>query len=368
MRVNGWHKMERNKSQTLIDNYFDRLPFLVKPENIAHYDNGLVSILDRRLYPFKREFVLCRTYEEFAQAITDMVTQSGGPGYVAAYGMVQAAHQYKNQSSNSQAVGLERASKVLGHARPTNNNIKYLTQHLLTLSKKALANGENVEEALLAEVVAIIQKNASISMRIGINAANELSDGDTILTHCWAENSIVSTLLAAQDQEKRITVFCSETRPYLQGARLTADAISELDIPTTVITDNMPGYVISQGKINVFFAGADRVTMSGHVINKIGTFQVALCCKYYNIPFFAFSHGPDPNSRTDKDVEIEERDPNETLYCLGVRTATTKVSGYYPAFDLTPPELITGIITDQGVFEPNRISEYLKCKTNTNLW
>lgn len=345
----------------LIKNYNDRLPYLVKPSNIAHYENGLVSILDRRVYPFKREFVVCKTYEESAKAVLDMVTQSGGPIYVVSYGMVQAARKRKGQSSTKQVQELERAAEVLGNARPTNNSIKYHTQSLVTLAKAALEKGEDVEEVLLTAISNWIKKSSITSMMIGVNAANQLKDGDTILTHCWAEGSIVAMIMAAQDQGKSLQAYCSETRPYLQGARLTADAISELGIPTTVITDNMPGYVISQGKINAFFAGADRVTRSGHVINKIGTFQVALCCKYYDIPCYVFSHGPDPNAFTDKDVEIEERDPTESLYCLGVRTATANVSGYYPAFDSTPPDLVTAIITDRGVFEPQKIADYLNC-------
>jgi uncharacterized membrane protein len=180
--------------------------------------------------------------------------------------------------------------------------------------------------------------------------------------------TIIATILAAQDQGKKLNAYCSETRPYLQGARLTADAISELGVPTVVITDNMPGLVISQGKIDTFFAGTDRVTRSGHVFNKVGTFQIALCCNYYNVPCYAFAHGPDPNSYTEKDVMIEERDPEETLRCLGGRTATENrnVSGYYPAFDVTPPELFTGIITEKGIFKPENITDYFKISDGGN--
>lgn len=342
----------------LIKNYSERLPELVQPDNVAHYEDGVVSMLDRRVYPFRKEYVHCKTYEESAQAVRDMVTQSGGPIFVVANAMAQAAHSCRQHTSDKQRQTMALAAQILGSARPTNNNIKYQTELMLHQAQQALDCGEDVESVMLRSVEELLESNFLSSMRMGIHAAELLRDGDGILTHCWAETPIVATIMAAQDQGKRVYAYCSETRPFLQGARLTASSISQLGVPTTVINDNMPAFLMSQGKVNAFFAGSDRVTMSGHLINKVGTLQVALCCQYFHIPTYSFTHKPDHNAKTEQDVPIEMRDPEESLHCLGIRTAAADVSGYYPAFDCTPPELISGFVTDHGVFSPAKIGEY----------
>lgn len=338
----------------------DKLPFLIQPDNVARYENGRVYILDRRVYPFQRNYVECKTYDESAQAVIDMVTQSGGPAHVVTYGMVQAAHQAKGKSKEKMLEELERGAKVLGHARPTNNNIMTITKNFLTLGKDAVEKGLDAEEILHKAADDFFVSEHEKNLKLGLHAQKLIKDGDGVMNHCWAENSIIYTLLCALDAGKtNIKAICSETRPYLQGAHLTSDAIAELGIPTTLICDNMPGRTMAEGKINIFFAGADRITMSGHIINKVGTFQVALCAHYYGIPFFALGYGPHENSMSDKDVEIEHRNPEEVLHCMGVRSATKNVTGFYPAFDVTPPELVSGIATDKGVFSPYTIGDYL---------
>jgi methylthioribose-1-phosphate isomerase len=193
---------------------------------------------------------------------------------------------------------------------------------------------------------------------LGRVGASVLKDGDTILTHCWPETTLIYTLMEALSQGKSLKAYTGETRPYLQGARLTAAALRDLGIPVTVITDNMPGFLLSQGKIDVFFAGSDRTTMDGHVINKVGTLQIAICAKEYGVPFYAFAYGPDPQALRPEDVVIEERNPEEVLSLRGIPTAAPGVFGYYPAFDITPPKFITGIITDRGIFPPDKIRDY----------
>jgi methylthioribose-1-phosphate isomerase len=193
---------------------------------------------------------------------------------------------------------------------------------------------------------------------IGRHGASVLRDGDRVLTHCWAESGIVYTLAEAVRQGKRLEVTCTETRPYLQGARLTADAVADLGIPVTVITDGMPAALIDRGRVNVFVTGADRVTMDGHVINKVGTLGIAIAAARFAVPYYAFCIGPDVHARGRDDVPIEERSPDEVLHCLGVRTATLRASGFYPAFDATPPDLVTGIVTERGVFDPDRLTDH----------
>ena len=336
------------------------LPFMFKRENIVRYENGDVFILDRRIYPFETSFVHCKTYEDTAKAIEDMVTQSGGPGTAAGYGMVQAAHHNKKLSGKELSTALDKAAKRLIITRPTNNHTKLVVNHMFEIANEAISSGKDVESELLQEMDKMFEERQKFGLALGEAAASVINDGDTILNHCWAESGIIYTLYVALKQGKKIKAYCSETRPYLQGARLTADAIADLGIPTTVITDGMSAFLMSQGKINTFFAGADRVTMDGHVINKVGTLTHAICAHNFNVPFFAFCFGPDQEAPTPESVIIEERDPEEVLHCLGHRTATPKAKGYYPAFDITPPKFVSGIVTDRGIYSPYTLENYYK--------
>lgn len=332
---------------------FAGLPFLVQPDNVARYEGGRVLILDRRVYPFTTRYVSCETFEEVATAITDMVTQSGGPAYAAAYGMVLAAHSARNASAMAQQETLEKASGVLSNARPTNRGTLHAARELLAVGTAALAEGADLVERLLAAARELIIRDYRLARRRGEHAAGLIGDGHTFLSHCWPEIALVYTAVAALEQGKQISAFCNETRPYLQGARLTADAMVGLGLPTTVLTDGMHAHAMSEGLIDLVLTGADRVTMAGHVINKVGTLPIALSAKQFGVPFYSFTRGPDPEAITGSDVVIEYRDPEEALHCLGSRTAAEGVKGYYPAFDVTPPELVSGLITPDGVVAPS---------------
>ena len=270
-----------------------KLPFLIRPENTARYEDGEVLILDRRVYPFEVKFVRCKTHRDVAQAIKDMVTQSGGPPFCAGYGMAQAAREAASKSREGILEELERAAKCLVATRPTNNSIILMTERMLEVGRKAVQDGQDVEDALVKAVDARFEARHKRGLALGENGASLLVDGDSILNHCWAESGIVYTLYVALQQGKRLKAYCSETRPYLQGARLTADALCDMGIETTVVTDNMPAYLMSKDMISKFFTGADRVTMDGSVINKIGTFQIAVCAHHLGVPFFAFCDGPE---------------------------------------------------------------------------
>jgi methylthioribose-1-phosphate isomerase len=336
------------------------LPFLIQPHNVVHYEDGEVFVLDRRLYPFDRSFVRCKDFEETAKAIEDMVTQSEGPGYTAGYAMVQAAHWAANLKSDARYELLRRAAHRLVDTRPTNNHIRLMVQRMLRRATEALDQGENPEAALLVAMDQEWKKRHDRAMALGRYASAVLQDGDTILNHCWAESGIVYTAYVALQLGMRLEAYCTETRPYLQGARLTADALSEMGIPTTVVTDGMPAHLMYRGRISKFMTGADRVTMDGHVVNKIGTMPLALASHHFQVPYFAFCYGPDPEAASADNVEIEERNPDEVLRCLGTRTATLRARGSYPAFDVTPPEFVSGVITDRGVFSPYALAAYFE--------
>ena len=342
----------------MLDRAFtDTLPFLCRPENIARYDDGAVILLDRRCWPFEVRFETCRTLEDTARAIENMVTQSLGPGYAAACGMVQAARAAKTLPGALRAEALRQAARRLIATRPTNHEIRENVTGMLPELERAALEGDP-EAAALTLTDGIWQRRHEKSLSLGRYAAALIPDGAAILNHCWAETTLVYTLHEALAQGKKLEAYCTETRPYLQGARLTASAIRDFGIPVTVITDNMPAACMQRGKIGVFFSGTDRVTMDGHVINKVGTLGIALAAKHFGVPYYAFCYGPDRQALTPADVRIEERDPDETLYCRGVRTAAEGVRGYYPAFDVTPPELVTGLSTDRGVFPPDRAAAY----------
>lgn len=334
-------------------NFWDDMPFLIQRDNVVRYDGGTVYILDRRIYPFEVKYVECRTFEDTAKAIEDMVTQSGGPGFAAGYGMVQAARQ---GDLNTLALAKER----LLHTRPTNNHIRLVIHHMFKEGTIALEKGMDLEDTLLIAMEGLWQERHERGLAIGRAAAGCIRDGEAILNHCWAETGIIYSLKAALEEGKQVKAYCCETRPYLQGARLTADAIADLGISTTIITDAMPAHLMARGRISLFLTGADRVTMDGHVINKVGTLAIALSAHHFAIPYFPFVGSPDPQAPSPDAVTIEERDSEEVLHCLGQRTATHKGKGYYPAFDVTPPHLVSGIITPKGIYSPHALQEYFK--------
>lgn len=341
---------------------YKNLPYISVPENVAKYEDGRVIILDRREYPFRKDFVTCETYQEVAQAIVDMVTQSGGPYHAVSCGMVLAADHASGRTAAEQIRIMEDAAQILGSARPTNNSIKYMSQAMLQTAKEVITQGGDLKQAMLDAMQASYDGKYYDAYMLGRYAADLVSDGDCIMTHCWPDLCVVYAFRLAKEQGKNISALCSETRPYLQGSRITADAVRDMGIPVTVMCDNMVGYAMSQGMVQVFFSGTDRVTRNGYVFNKIGTFQAALCAKHFGIPYYALCHGPDPKAVTPDEVVIELRDPEESLHCRGVRTAAPGVSGLYPAFDVTPPDLVTGIVTGRGIYTPDRIEDFFEDK------
>jgi len=333
-------------------------PFLFRPRNIARYEDGEVLILDRRVFPFKREFVRCPTYEETARAIEDMVTQSAGPMFAAACGMVQAAHAVRHEKAEAQQQAMDTAAERLIHTRATQNMIRDQVRLMQGMIAPALAEGRDLEAVMLAGLQQAFEERDRIGLALGAHAAGMLKDGDAILNHCWAEDGIIYTVYSALQKGLRLSAICSETRPYLQGARLTADALAEMGLPTQVVTDGMPATLMSQDRISVFMSGADRVTMDGHVINKVGTLSHALAAHHFGVPYYPFCFGPDLQAPTPAEVEIEFRDPEEVTHCMAVRTATERATGLYPAFDITPPQFVSAVITDRGVLSPYVLEKY----------
>jgi methylthioribose-1-phosphate isomerase len=331
---------------------------MLKRENIAWYQDGVVQILDRRLYPGKVEFVVCGDYNEVAQAIADMVTQSGGPWLAALQAMVMTAYQVEDKPVDKAKTTLREAAYALTHARPTTSErmvaaVEKVLDHAVAALEAGDAVGTSTEAYVLERVDALYAR----ARTIGENVVDLLPDKVTILTQCFAEWLIGYTLLVCQERGKEISLICPETRPYLQGARLTASVAYDMDVPVTVVTDNMPGYLLSQRIPDAFICAADVVTLDGHVVNKIGTYQIALAAHENGIPFYVTST-PSVDNPTIDTVTIEERDPKEVLHAMGVRTVMEGVKGFYPAFDITPPKLVSAIVTEKGVFSPYDLKTY----------
>ncbi|MFT6754231.1 MAG: methylthioribose-1-phosphate isomerase [Candidatus Azotimanducaceae bacterium] len=342
---------------------YELLPFILHPHNIARFETGKVIIGDRRAYPFSRSFVSCETVDEVATAIKDMVTQGSGPWLAAvqALRIVASKHSLEGAGSQEKLLSdLQRARDSLVATRPTNTAIKLRLDEVLIKATQAISNKHNVDEAIAASIKQILQ---GIFDDYAVRAramADLINDGDGILTNCFAEAGFILALAFAARDGKDITVYTPETRPYLQGAKLTAPSIHEIGVEVKLITDNMPAHIMSEGKIQKYITAADLITVDGHVVNKIGTFQNAIAAHAHNIPFFAFAWGRDDNKLERDDIEIEERDPAEIRLVLGMPTTIDSINARYPTFDITPPKYVSGVVTVHGVLSPHTLNTYQK--------
>jgi methylthioribose-1-phosphate isomerase len=331
------------------------MPTLTHQSVILEADR--VRILDRRVFPFQTLFVDCLTVEDVARAIEEMVTQSGGPFYAASAGVVLAARMAQGLGPQARQDTMQVAASRLIATRHTNNLIANGVSAMLAEAEACIADADFAAK-MEAAMHTVWETSRARSRQLGEHAATLIRDGDTILTHCWGESAIIEPLAAALRAGKRIKVICTETRPYLQGSRLTAHSIAEMGIDVTVITDNMGAWAMDRGRVSRLMTAADRVTMSGHVVNKVGTLQLALAAHAYGIPFAAMVQDPDRKAPGPQDVPMEDRDPNESLHCLGHRTASPLAHGWYPAFDITPPNLVTSIVTSKGVFRADQLEQH----------
>ncbi len=335
------------------------LAFMLQYENVAWYEDGAVRILDRRVYPAQTRYEICHTHKEVAKAIADMVTQSAGPYSAAAMGMALAAHECRGQGARAQLAHLEDAARTLATARPTTRaRMEQVTGRSLEAAKAALAAGEDLTDALFCAAVDANERRYRKVEALAYHLVERFPEKGAVMTQCFAETVVGMMLRIAREKGKDVRLFCPETRPYFQGARLTATVCRDMGYDVTVITDNMPAFVMKQEHIDLFTSAADAITVDGHVINKIGTYQIAIAAKYHGIPYYV-TGSPEPGHPDLSSVKIEQRDPEFVLQAMGVRTAAEGVKGYYPAFDITPPELVSGVVTDRGIYSPYELQRYL---------
>lgn len=337
------------------------LAFLLRYENVAWYEDGQVRIMDRRIYPIRTEYVICKKHEEVAQAIADMVTQSGGPYTAAAMGMALAAYEAKDKKEEDLIEYMEKAAYTLSHARPTTvEKMKRVVDGAMKVVRDEVSkgiSGQDLVDALFDYAFHYIDNNYSKYSVIGSYLADQIPQNGTVMTQCFAETVIGTMLRECQKRGNEIKVICPETRPYFQGARLTASVACDMGFDVTVISDNMPGYTMKTKKVDVFTSAADVITMDGYIVNKVGTFQIALAARHWGIPYFVTGIPNKAHPGIDS-VVIEERDPSLVMDAMGTKVTMEGVKGYYPAFDITPPKLCDGVITDKGIFSPFDLKRY----------
>jgi methylthioribose-1-phosphate isomerase len=325
-------------------------------------DDGSVWILDRRVFPASIEWLRADSALEVAAAITAMVTQSSGPTYAACAGMELAALQAAHLPPSEALASLARAAHVLANARPTNNHPREATAAV-----EAALVGETTTTGIVAAAIEAAREFAATYRRrsrvLGEHAVALLDDGARLLTHCWMDAYLIELVRAAEDAGKSFEWVATETRPYLQGARLTAHTLREMGQRVTLITDGMAAAALAPGStigpIDAVVTAADRVSLDGSVANKVGTLGIAVAASAFGVPYFALVQAPDASLPTGSDIVIEERDATEVLYSLGARTASDLVTdAWYPAFDVTPPRFVTAVVTDRGAFPPASLSTY----------
>ncbi len=334
--------------------------------------NGKVIMLDQSKLPLEVSYIECTDYHKIAEGIRKLWIR-GAPaiGIAAAMAIAMAAQDINAKSVKDIEKGLEPVFSELLLTRPTAVNIKWAVNRMKNLIRKMKdSNTLNVKEMLIEEARNILNEDIEVNKAIGKWGAEFIKDGDTILTHCNAGalatggyGTATAPMLIAKQQGKRIHVFADETRPVLQGARLTSWELMQEGIPVTLITDNTAGALMRKGEINLAIVGTDRTVRNGDVANKIGTYTVAVLCKENKIPFYVAAplSSIDFSLKSGDDIPIEERAPEEVTHIFGkCQIAPDGVNVRNIAFDVTPHKYITAIITEKGAFRPKDIKHLMK--------
>jgi len=335
--------------------------------------NGKELILiDQRYLPLEETYVICKNHVEVADSIRDMVVR-GAPaiGATAGFGMAIASSEFENLSKINYKEKMIEAKKLLASTRPTAVNLFWALKRMEEKIENNIEKNDlnHLTEILKNEALEIAYDDIEINKQIGKNGAQLLKNGDTVLTHCNAGalatvdyGTALGVIRAAIESGKDISVFADETRPYLQGARLTVWELVQDNIETTLISDNMAGWVMKKGKIDAVIVGADRIAENGDVANKIGTYSVALLAKEHGIPFYVAAplSTIDLETPTGEEIPIEERNRNEVRYCHKSQLVDDSINVFNPAFDVTPNSLVSAIITEKGVVKGNYREELKK--------
>ena len=331
----------------------------MKIETLRWFNNRL-EMIDQRILPAAFEYLSYYTAASVAEGIRSMVVR-GAPaiGVAAAYGVALEALRLQDKPVAEFNAGMEAGLTVLSASRPTAVNLFWALQRMRKVWESVTTQTpQQIAQRLLAEAHEILAEDIRINKAMGANGAALLKDGARVLTHCNAGalatagwGTALGVFRSAVEAGKRISVIADETRPFLQGARLTAWEMVQENIPVTLITDNMAGYMMAQGEVDAVVVGTDRVAANGDVANKIGTYMVAVLARRHNIPFYVACplSTIDLNIASGKDIPIEERSVDEVKGFRDTHWAAEGVKIRNPSFDVTPAELVTGLITEKGV-------------------
>ncbi|MDX8391206.1 MAG: S-methyl-5-thioribose-1-phosphate isomerase [Mariprofundaceae bacterium] len=327
--------------------------------------DGRLEMLDQRLLPDDITFLMCDSAAEVAQGIRDMVIR-GAPaiGCAAAFGIALEAQRCKHLNDVAFAADMEAAFSILSTSRPTAVNLFWALDRMRRIWERYADHGcDKVADFLLQEAQDVMVEDIRINRDMGKWGSELLHDGDCVLTHCNAgalatagHGTALGVIRSAVEAGKHISVIADETRPYLQGARLSAWEMVQEGIPVTLICDNMSGHLMRQGEVNAIVVGADRVAANGDVANKIGTYMVAVLARRHNIPFYVACplSSIDLNLADGSAIPIEERDASEVKGFRDCLWAPEGIMVRNPSFDVTPAELVTALITEKGVvFSPD---------------
>jgi methylthioribose-1-phosphate isomerase len=331
-----------------------RMPAVMRT---IEWKDGVVVTIDQTILPEKEVWIELRTCQQVASALKRMKIR-GAPliGVAAAYGMALTAHHSEAQNRKDFMRELEAAAETLKNTRPTAVNLFWAVDRVLKTARKTKGKVENLKKSVVAEARRMAEEDAEVNRKIGKHGAELIHNEDVILTHCNAGSlatvdygTALAVVRAAREEGKRVRVIADETRPLLQGARLTVFELMRDGIPVTLITDNVAGYLMSKGLISEVIVGADRIVRDA-VINKIGTYSVAVLANEHGIPFYVAA----PTSTFDlskkaQDVTIEERSPREVTHIDSVRIAPRGVKVMNPAFDVTPMKYVSAIICEEGI-------------------
>ena len=339
------------------------------------WQDGAVVMIDQKALPLAEQYVTCADYREVIAAINDL-TVRGAPaiGVAAAMGIALGASHLPDSPPEAFRWAFDDICKQFAATRPTARNLFWAIERMKRRFEEAysasqerlpeMGKGDSlrpIREALVAEAIKIGEEDIAINRRLGQNGRELIPDGARILTHCNAGalatagyGTALGVIRAAREEGKTLHVYVDETRPVLQGARLTAWELLREGVPCTLIADNMAGFLMQRGKVDLVIVGADRIAVNGDTANKIGTYSLAVLARAHGIPFYVAAplSTIDPALPDGGTIPIEERNPDEVTHCGVVRTAPEGVAVWNPAFDITPYNLISAIITEAGVFRP----------------
>jgi len=338
------------------------------------WKKNTVVLIDQNALPSAERYVTCKNYKEVISAIKDL-TVRGAPaiGVAAAMGAALGALHLPSLPPENFRRKFITICDEIARARPTARNLFWALERVKKCLDETIRSGKrDLAKELVNEAKRICLEDIEINRQMGKQGSKLLADGDNILTHCNAGalatagyGTALGVIRVAHEQGKKLHVYVNETRPVLQGARLTAWELKKEKIPFTLITDNMAGFLMSQGKIDKIIVGADRIAANGDTANKIGTYSLAVLSKAHHIPFYVAAplSTIDVSLKTGAAIPIEERKSEEVTCLRGVRIAPKGIKVYNPAFDVTPAQFIKAIITEKGILKtPYRASIVRMCK------